>query len=113
MAFFFTMPNSTRMPSIEKMFNDWLSIRLDSRAKGTVIGSDSRMVIGWSQLSNCAARIRYMKTIDRAKAIRKELAALPCSRERPVKPKEKPAGILRSAAVRLRASIAVCDEKPG
>ena len=60
------MPNSTRMPSAEKMLTDWFSTTSDSSANGTVSGSDSRMVIGWTQLSNCAARIRYMKMIDRA-----------------------------------------------
>ncbi len=46
------------------------------------------MVIGWIQLSNCAARIRYMKMIERMKASMKFFAAFPCSRERPVSPEE-------------------------
>ncbi len=33
-------------------------------ANGTASGSDSRMVSGWTTLSNCEARIMYMKMID-------------------------------------------------
>ena len=53
-----------------------------------------RMVIGCSQLSNCAARTRYMKTPEERKASRKALAARPCSLERPVRPYEYPVGRL-------------------
>ena len=70
------------------MLSDWLSTRIDSSANGTVSGSDSRMVIGCSQLSNCAARIRYMKMIDSRNAVAKAAAALPCSRDWPVRPEE-------------------------
>ncbi len=68
------------------MLIDWLKTTIDSSANGTVSGSASRIVTGWIQLSNCAARIRYMKMIESRKASRKFRAALPCSRERPVKP---------------------------
>ena len=68
--FFFTTPNSTRMPSIEKMSSDDLSISSEISANGTVSGSASRIVIGCSHDSNCAARIRYMKMNDRPKAMR-------------------------------------------
>ena len=40
----------------------------DSRANGIVSGRASRIVIGWIKLSNCAARIMYMKTSERTKA---------------------------------------------
>ena len=33
----------------------------ESMAKGTESGSESRMVSGWMRLSNCEARIMYMK----------------------------------------------------
>ena len=36
-------------------------MRIETRANGTVSGSARRIVMGWSQLSNCAARMRYMK----------------------------------------------------
>ena len=54
-------------------------------AKGIVSGRARRIVIGWSQLSNWAARMRYMKMNDRAKARRKFCAARPCSLDRPMK----------------------------
>ena len=84
--FFFTMPKSTRMPSDEKMLIDWFRTTIDRSANGTVSGSASRIVIGWIQLSNCAARIRYMKMIESRNAMRNADAAFPCSRERPVSP---------------------------
>ena len=46
-------------------------------ANGTVSGSDSRIVIGCSHDSNCAARIRYMKMNDSANATRKACAGAP------------------------------------
>ncbi len=68
------------------MLTLWSSTTIASSANGTVIGSASRIVTGWIQLSNCAASIRYMKMIDSRKAMAKLAAALPCSRERPVRP---------------------------
>ena len=46
--FFFTTPNSTSRPSAEKMFSDCRKTMIDSSAKGSVSGSDSRIVIGCS-----------------------------------------------------------------
>ena len=43
----------------------------DSMPNGTVTGSAIRIAIGCIQLSNWAARIRYMNVIDRANATRK------------------------------------------
>ena len=83
--FFFTTPKSTSRPSAEKMFSDCRVMMIDSSANGSVSGSDSRIVIGCSHDSNCAARIRYMKISDSANAIRKFCAARPSSRERPAK----------------------------
>jgi hypothetical protein len=53
------------------MFNDCRVTMMDSSANGSVSGSDSRIVIGWSHDSNCAARIRYMNTSDSTNAMRK------------------------------------------
>ena len=65
------------------MFSDCRVMMIDSSANGSVSGSDSRIVTGWSHDSNCAARIRYMNTSDSTNAIRKFCAARPSSRERP------------------------------
>ena len=78
--FGFTTPNNTWMPSMVKMSSDDFKKISDTSANGTVSGSDSRIVIGCSHDSNCAARIRYMKISDSAKAIRKFCAARPSSR---------------------------------
>ena len=56
---------------------------MDRSANGSVSGSDSRIVIGWSHDSNCAARIRYMKTSDSRNAVTKFCAARPSSLDRP------------------------------
>ena len=82
--FFFTTPNSTSRPSAEKMFSDCWKMMIDSSANGSVSGSDSRIVIGCSHDSNCAARIRYMKTSDSTNASTKFCAARPSSFDRPV-----------------------------
>ncbi len=71
--FFFTTPNSTRTPSIVKMSSDCPKITSEMSAKGTVSGSASRIVIGCSHDSNCAARMRYMKMNDSPKARMKAL----------------------------------------
>ena len=59
------------MPSIVKMSSDWLKISSETSANGTVSGSASKIVIGCSHDSNCAARIRYMKMNDSPKATMK------------------------------------------
>ena len=53
-------------------------------ANGSVSGSASRMVTGCSQDSNCAARVRYMKTMASRKASRNALPALAISFDRPI-----------------------------
>ena len=80
------MPNSTRMPSTEKMFSDWPKISSDSRANGKVSGSASKMVNGWIHDSNCAARIKYMKMNAMPNAVTKATPAFFSSLERPVGP---------------------------
>ena len=59
--FFLTTPNSTRMPEHREDVQRLPNISSDISANGTVSGSASKIVIGCSQDSNCAARIRYMK----------------------------------------------------
>ncbi len=76
------------MPNMENMLIDWPKISSEMKANGTVSGSESKMVIGCTQLSNCAARMRYMKTSDIANATRNADIARPCSRERPAAEKE-------------------------
>ena len=62
--FFFTTPNSTRMPSAEYRFSVLPVAHSESSANGTDSGSESRIVSGWTRLSNCDARIMYMNTTD-------------------------------------------------
>ncbi len=59
---------------------------MESRANGTVSGSASKIVTGWSHDSNWAARIRYMKMMDSRNARAKFRAAVPISFEVPVTP---------------------------
>ena len=71
---------------------------IEKSAKGSVSGSDSRIVIGWSHDSNCAARIRYMNTSDRPKAsmkacpVRAEFAGAPREPRAVVRPEVQPRG---------------------
>ncbi len=57
--------------------------QIDSSAKGTQSGRESRMVQGWTRFSNWEARIMYMKTIDRAKAQTNSPNVRSSSRPRP------------------------------
>ena len=68
MAFFFTTPKSTRMPSAEYRLRVLPVYQSENKAKGTDRGSESRMVRGCTRLSNWEARIMYMKISDRMKA---------------------------------------------
>jgi hypothetical protein len=80
------MPKRSRMPSAEKMFRRCPAMSVESRANGTESGSVSRIVTGWMNDSNCAARIRYMKTNERAKASMKDWLARCNSFDWPVTP---------------------------
>src|SRR5947209_20608577 len=71
------------------------------------------MVTGCTQLSNCAARIRYMKMIDSRKASMKLVNARPCSRERPVKPDAYSVGRFIFFVSATSASMTVCAECHG
>ena len=76
---------------------------IDTSAKGSVRGSDSRIVTGCSHDSNCAARIRYMKTSDSKMAVRNALAVRFNSRERPAKSARYSGGMPSP-----RAASAIC-----
>ena len=55
----------------------------ENRAKGTDSGSESRMVSGWIRLSNCDARIMYMKTTASRKTQRNSTKVRSNSAARP------------------------------
>src|SRR5580704_10125106 len=55
MAFFFTTPKRTMIPSADMIESSCRNSRSESRANGMVRGSDSMMVTGWSHDANCAA----------------------------------------------------------
>ena len=56
----------------------------ESMANGTDSGSDSKIVSGWIRLSNCEARIMYMKTNDSRKTHRNSVKVFSISRALPV-----------------------------
>jgi hypothetical protein len=55
----------------------------DSNANGTESGKLNRIVNGWTVLSNCEARIMYMKITDRMKAQMNSVNVFSSSRARP------------------------------
>ena len=55
----------------------------ETRANGTDRGSDNKIVNGCTRLSNWAARIMYMNTTDRAKAMTSSPKVRSSSRARP------------------------------
>ena len=65
------------------MLSDCPVAMIEKSANGSVSGSESRIVSGWSHDSNWAARIRYMKTSDRPNASMKARPVRASSRERP------------------------------
>ena len=95
------------------MFSDCPVMMIESSANGSVSGSESRIVIGCSQDSNCAARIRYMKTSDSPNAIRKFCAARASSRDRPANRVVYPGPIPSDSAALVIAAIAGVCETPG
>jgi hypothetical protein len=56
----------------------------ENSANGTDSGSESRIVSGWITLSNCEARIMYMKMTDRRKTHRNSVKVFSISRALPV-----------------------------
>ena len=51
------------------MFSELPVMISEIRANGTVSGNASRIVIGCTHDSNCAARIRYIKIMDSRNAV--------------------------------------------
>jgi hypothetical protein len=92
------------------MFTDCPVTMIDSNAKGSVSGNESRIVIGCSHDSNCAARIRYMNTSDSRNAVTKAVAIRPSSRLRPANRVVYPGPIPKRAAdASIAAITGVCD----
>jgi hypothetical protein len=71
MAFFFTTPKSSSRPRPEKMLTVCPVISRLKIPNGIESGSVSKIVTGWTKLSNCAASTMYIKMNDSAKASRK------------------------------------------
>ena len=67
-AFFFTTPKRSSRPRPEKMFTDCPVKSSERMPNGMASGSVKRIVTGWMNDSNCAARIMYMKTKESTKA---------------------------------------------
>src|SRR4051812_38247409 len=84
MEFFFTTPNSTNSPSADIKFRLCPNKMSEMSANGTVSGSEIKMMNGFSQDSNCAAKIRYMKTNESPNASKKPLASSDDDLDRPV-----------------------------
>src|SRR5262249_11022867 len=90
------MPKRSKMPRAEKIFRVCPAIAVESNANGIESGSVNRIVTGWMNDSNCAARIRYINTNDKRNASRNELYARCSSFDWPVTPDEYSGGRLRS-----------------
>ena len=86
------------MPNAENMFSVCPAMAVESSANGTASGSVSRIVTGWMNDSNCAAKIRYMKTNDSKNAYRNDSYAFCSSLDWPVTPVRYSGGIFNSAA---------------
>src|SRR4030095_5474097 len=113
MAFFFTTPNKTNMPSAEYRVKLWPVTHNEKSANGTAKGSDSRIVNGCVRLSNSEARIIYMNTTDKLNAMRNSVNVRSSSRPRPVMTVEYPAGIFRSRAASDSAWFRSASPYPG
>ena len=86
MLFFFTIPNSTSMPSIEKMLSDWLSITSDSSANGTVMRQRQQDRDRVEPALELRRQDQVHEDDRQQERDHEALRALPCSRDRPVKP---------------------------
>ena len=63
MPFFFTTPGSNNTPRALNRFSERSVTISDSSAKGMESGSVVRILNGWTNLSNYAARTMYMKIL--------------------------------------------------
>ena len=113
MAFFFTTPNSTKMPSSENMSMAKPKMTTLAMANGKVSGNDIKMVIGCSHDSNCAARIKYMNTIDMSRPSAKLLPVCAMSFVAPTPVKWKLGGRFCSSTASRMASWIFDSSTPG
>src|SRR5687767_408607 len=94
-------------------FSPCLNRTSDKSANGTVSGNDIRMMIGYSQDSNCAARIKYMNTNDSPNASKKPEASSDEDLERPVGTRRYSAEADCLAKAPLMALTTSLSPKPG
>ena len=85
---------------------------IDSSAKGSVSGSESRIVTGWSHDSNCAARIKYMNTSERYEGNQEVLSGTAQLARAAREARAVPGPMFSASAERCIASIAGVCEKP-
>jgi hypothetical protein len=62
---------SIKSPNMAYRSRGVRSKRSESKPNGIVTGRAARILIGWIQLSNCAARIKYIKVMLRIRATAK------------------------------------------
>src|SRR3954447_12228394 len=88
-------------------------MRSDKSANGTVSGRERRMMSGMLHDSNCAARIRYMKTNDIENASRKPIASSEDVFDRPVGSRRYSGGACAASKADLTALTTSLSPKPG
>src|SRR6185369_1396101 len=101
------------MPRAEYKFNVSPVPHNDSSAKGTDNGKLSKIVKGCTVLSNCEARIMYMKMIERMNAQINSVNVLSSSRARPETVVVYALGRFISRTAPRNASIRSASAKPG
>src|SRR6266550_9451723 len=84
----------------------------ESRAKGMVMGTARRIVMGWTKLSNWAARIMYMKIREKPKAMRKAALDSFWVLARPLAMREYWGPVFRSAKVFMKVCWAMLVGMP-
>src|SRR5258708_13231589 len=82
------------------------------RGEGRVVGVVRGMVMGWTKLSNCAARIMYMKIREKPKAMRKAALDSFWVLARPLAMREYWGPALRSAKVFMNVCWAMLVGMP-
>src|SRR5436190_9180717 len=91
---------------------DWPRKIRERRAKGMVTGTERRMAMGWTKLSNWAARIMYMKMREKPKAMRKAALDSFWVLARPLAMREYWGPVLRSLKVLEKVSWAMLVGMP-
>src|SRR3954464_7760726 len=84
----------------------------ERRATGMVTGTESRMAMGWTKLSNWAARIMYMKISEKPKAMAKAALDSFWVLARPLAMREYCGPVLRSAKFLAKVSWATLVGMP-